>query len=231
MGSLVNNFTTTTLTFRTYYRTGISYCHCRHRHRHRRRLYFTNGRDTKNSDPYSILGLQWGDGATTAEIKAAFRSKARELHPDVNTKDTPQQALKKFQKLQKAYESLIDERDGTNSYNNIVDLEEWRVGVFRRAERLALDRTDVAGIMRKRPIPPANSKVFSKEIGHPQGGGSYTTGRGEYLTTGEEEEEEEEGSSSSSSSYSKSSSVGSGRNKWVKPKEFIPWNGGKGTEK
>ena len=167
--------------------------------------------------------MQWGDGATSTEIKAAFRSKARELHPDVNTKDTPQQALDKFQKLQRAYESLMMAAGGNNDLD-FADLEEWRVAVFRRAERLALDRTDVAGTRRKRPIPPANSKVYSKEIGHPQGGG--VASRGEYVTAGGGTADQDQRIIRKSSS-----SVGSGRNKWVKPKEFKPWDGSgkKGT--
>lgn len=60
----------------------------------------------KKDDPYATLGIQWG--ATTTEIKDAFRKGARELHPDVNKKDSPEQALKKFQNLQKAYSKLMD---------------------------------------------------------------------------------------------------------------------------
>ena len=167
-----------------------------------RRFYFTNGSETKKNDPYAILGLQWGDGATTSGIKAAFRKKARELHPDVNTIDTPEQALKKFQKLQQAYESLIKSVYGNEQD---VDLEDWRISVFRRGDRIAMDRTDVAGALRKRPMPPAESKAFSREIGHPQG----ISSKAEYLGTNNKR---------------KSSSVGTGRNKWVKKRDFQPWN-------
>lgn len=55
---------------------------------------------------YIFAGLHWG--ATTTEIKDAFKRKARELHPDVNKIDSPEQALKKFQSVQEAYTKLMD---------------------------------------------------------------------------------------------------------------------------
>ena len=54
-------------------------------------------------DFYEVLGVQ--KGASDAELKKAFRGKARELHPDKN-KDDPEAAKKKFQKLANAYEVL-----------------------------------------------------------------------------------------------------------------------------
>jgi hypothetical protein len=171
-----------------------------------RRFYFSNGQATKKNDPYSILGLQWGDGATSSDIKSAFRSKARELHPDVNTIDTPEQALKKFQQLQKAYESLTKSVSGQADN---LDMEEWSIAIWRQGDRIAMDRTDVAGVKRNRPAQPASTKVYGRELGHPDGRGMTSTTRGEYLGDGSEKT---------------SSTVGTGRNKWVKPKEFQPWN-------
>ena len=60
----------------------------------------------KKDDPYAALGIQWG--ATTQEIKDAFRKQARALHPDVNKIDSPENALLKFQIIQKAYSTLMD---------------------------------------------------------------------------------------------------------------------------
>ncbi len=56
------------------------------------------------SNYYEILGVS--KDATQAEIKSAFRKKARELHPDVNK--TPD-AEEKFKELGKAYETLSNE--------------------------------------------------------------------------------------------------------------------------
>jgi hypothetical protein len=174
---------------------------------HHRRPYFTNGQVTKKNDPYAILGLQWGDGATSTDIKQAFREKARQLHPDVNQEDSPKDALKKFQELQKAYEALI--KSVTNE--DLQDFEEWRVAIWRQGDRIAMDRTDVAGVKRKRPVQPATTtNVYSRELGHPDGRGTASPARAEYL----------------GQKGKKSSSVGTGRNKWVKSKEFRPWTGG-----
>jgi molecular chaperone DnaJ len=55
-------------------------------------------------DYYEALGLK--KGASEAEIKSAFRKKAKEFHPDINKdKDAP----KKFKEVQEAYEVLSDE--------------------------------------------------------------------------------------------------------------------------
>eukprot|EP00980_Cylindrotheca_fusiformis_P024997 scaffold12877_cov84-Cylindrotheca_fusiformis.AAC.2 len=179
------------------------------------RSYFTNGQSIKKNDPYAILGLQWGDGATTSEIKDAFRRKARELHPDLNTTDSPQQALLKFQQLQKAYETLTSTT--TNGAIEDDSFEEWRLAIWRRGDRIAMDRTDVAGVRKKRPVPPAASskKIYAQTLGHPQGG---VTRRGEYL-----ESAATTTTTTTQRKRTKPSSVGSGQSKWVTPKEFKPY--------
>jgi molecular chaperone DnaJ len=55
-------------------------------------------------DYYEVLGLD--RGADDAEIKRAFRSLARELHPDVNKHDP--EAEEKFKEAAEAYEVLSD---------------------------------------------------------------------------------------------------------------------------
>jgi molecular chaperone DnaJ len=55
-------------------------------------------------DPYEVLGVE--RTATEQEVKKAFRSLARELHPDVNAHDP--QAEEKFKEAAEAYEILCD---------------------------------------------------------------------------------------------------------------------------
>ena len=56
-------------------------------------------------DFYEQLGIN--KGASDAEIKSAFRQKAREFHPDVN-KDAG--AQDKFKEVNEAYQALGDEQ-------------------------------------------------------------------------------------------------------------------------
>ena len=184
------------------------------------RFYFTNGDRVKKEDPYATLGLQWGDGASTATIKTAFLQKARELHPDVNQTDSPDQALQKFQALQRAYETLMKSSTANAGSLDRQDMEEWQIHIWRQGDRIACDRTDVAGVLKKRPARPAVTGdptwALRGQLGHPNGHGVTATRRGEYLG--------EVGTK-------RASSVGRGQSKWVTPKEFKPWNPSSADEK
>lgn len=174
--------------------------------------YFTNANNVNNDDPYYVLGLQWGDGATTKEIQLAYRKQASKLHPDVNKIDSPIIALRKFQNLQKAYEKLMKIHTNLPGIDTLKD-DEWRFSVWRNSDRIAIDRTDVAGIKRKRPAMPAKrtENFGGATLGHPDGRGRNNNIRGEYLEDG--------------NNKLPTSSVGRGLNKWVtKSVEFIPWN-------
>ena len=184
-----------------------------------RRPYFTNGETTKKDDPYAILGLQWGDGATTAEIRQAFRERAKALHPDVvdTSVMSVDQAHEEFQNLVSAYEALMKHVQADDCEN----MEEWRVALWRQSDRIALDRTDVAGMARKRPVKPAQTpqrSAYGRELGHPSGKG--VAPRGEYLSDGTT-------NTTNNGKKLRSSSVGRGRSKWVKTKrneEYKEWN-------
>jgi hypothetical protein len=168
-----------------------------------RRSLFTNADAVKRHDPYAQLGLTWG--ATNTEIKEAYHEKAREYHPDVN-RENPQDAVRKSQQVQSAYQKLIK---GLAPHRDDL-LEEWSFRVWRNGDIIAQERTDVAGMSKKRPAKPAVSLKSPSwgvaALGHPSGGG-ITLKRGEYLNSGR-----------------KSSTVGTGRSKWVTPKQFQPWN-------
>lgn len=166
----------------------------------------------KRDDPYAQLGLSYGDGATSSEIKAAFRAQAAKLHPDVNKTDSPEDALRKFQDLQKAYNSLMKFNNDPTLLNEKED--EWRFAIWRNGDRIAMDRKDVAGVMRKRPIQPATkSKAFAGAVlGHPCGTG--TSRAGDLLGPGEANPQPVSGRSA---------------NNLARKKVYQPWDGRAGA--
>ena len=80
------------------------------------------------NDPYDILGIP--DDASDDEIKKAFRSKAKQYHPDKNPDD--KNAEKKFKECSEAYETLSNgnkkgsygNRDVFNKYKDFGNLYE-----------------------------------------------------------------------------------------------------------
>ena len=61
-----------------------------------------------DGDPYKVLGLK-GRRATQAQIKTAYREKARETHPDKNPGDR-EGAEDRFRDVAAAYEILSDDK-------------------------------------------------------------------------------------------------------------------------
>ena len=117
----------------------------------RARPYFTDADRARASDPFARLGLAWG--ATSTEIKDAYRRLARELHPDVSSLD-PTVASGEFRLVREAYDVLTSKRGG--GVGATADsLEEWSFRTWRSGDIIAQERTDVAGAARKRPVRPA----------------------------------------------------------------------------
>mmetsp|Transcript_4976 Transcript_4976/g.7354 ORF Transcript_4976/g.7354 Transcript_4976/m.7354 type:complete len:223 (-) Transcript_4976:99-767(-) len=172
--------------------------------------YFTNGDRVKGDDPYVVLGLTWG--ATNTEIKEAYHKLAREHHPDVS-----KASLEKFQKIQHAYSSLMDVKIFRFSSSK-EKLEQYSFQTWRLGDAIAQQRTDVAGAARKRPKPPAavaeGKNVASRyTLGQPDGSGVRNRQNADYLTSGSLDKAEKN-----------TGTVGTGRNKWITPPPWKPWN-------
>jgi DnaJ-class molecular chaperone len=70
-------------------------------------------------DPYQVLGV--ARGASDAEIKKAFRRRAKDLHPDRNQEDP--KAQDRFSELNTAYEILGDETKRKQFDRGEIDAE------------------------------------------------------------------------------------------------------------
>jgi hypothetical protein len=68
---------------------------------------------------FDLLGIS--DQSTIAEIKKAYRIKAKEFHPDVNKLED---AAAKFIAITQAYDKLIDYKEGRTSFNYQTFYEE-----------------------------------------------------------------------------------------------------------
>ncbi len=180
------------------------------------KYYFTNGDRVKGDDPYAVLGLTWG--ATNTEIKEAYRKLAQKYHPDAaGSSQENGSSLESFQKIQKAYSCLMNVRNLRFSHTSKDTLELYSFQTWRLADVIAQERTDVAGLVKKRPIQPAtDGKRALYTLGQPDGTGVWR--REEYVTDGSE------GATSTLRAKKNTGTVGTGRNKWIKPPQWKPWN-------
>ncbi|KAK3603174.1 hypothetical protein CHS0354_043007 [Potamilus streckersoni] len=89
-----------------------------------------------NQNFYEFLGV--GQGASTSEIKKAYRKQSLVLHPDKNKEDD---AEIKFRQLVSIFEVLKDEKK-REMYNNVLQngLPDWKQPVFyfRRVRKMGL---------------------------------------------------------------------------------------------
>lgn len=70
-------------------------------------------------DPYKVLGLS--KGASTADIKKAYRTLAKKHHPDTNKGDD--EAARKFSEVSAAHDLLIDEQKRAQFDRGEIDAE------------------------------------------------------------------------------------------------------------
>lgn len=95
-------------------------------------------------DPYSVLGVK--RDADPDEIKAAWRTKAKSVHPDHNQDDPT--ATQRFAEIGKAYEVLKDpgKRDRYDSQRQMAEnrVQEQTIMQQRQAAREAAERAKLA---------------------------------------------------------------------------------------
>ena len=89
-------------------------------------------------DPYSVLGVK--HNADSDEIKAAWRAKAKTLHPDHNQSDPS--AASRFAEIGQAYEVLKDP-ERRKRYDHTVEMQQT-IMEQRQAARAAAERAKAA---------------------------------------------------------------------------------------
>jgi curved DNA-binding protein CbpA len=110
-------------------------------------------------DYYEVLGVP--RTATDTEIKRAFRQRARELHPDVNTSPD---ATRQFQRVNEAYQVLGDP-SRRSTYDRTGSTGRVRVRTARRPAAQSATRARPASSTHTRPdwSQPGPSSTYHAE--------------------------------------------------------------------
>jgi len=122
-------------------------------------------------DYYAILGVP--KTATEKEIKAAYRKKARQYHPDLNPND--EEAVEKFKQAAEANEVLSDP-DKRKAYDALGEhwreYEQWKKAADAAGQPSSIE--DFQRVLRGFGAGGRGGQSSSYEGGFP-GGGTYTT--------------------------------------------------------
>jgi hypothetical protein len=169
-------------------------------------LLHTNADLFNQEDPYKRLGLTWG--ATNEEVKTAYRKLARIHHPDI-AGYVDAKNLQRFHDIKAAYDSILK---GT-SFNSGEDEagKQFSFSVWRKADSISQKRQDVAGAKRVRPAPPVGRHTsLALDFANSVPVASRRGGRSDIIGAGD-------------SAPPASSTLGSGKSKWVRPKIYEAW--------
>jgi DnaJ-class molecular chaperone len=123
-------------------------------------------------DYYATLGVP--KTATEKEIKAAYRKKARQYHPDLNPND--QEAVEKFKQAAEANEVLSDP-EKRKAYDALGeqwrDYEQWKKAAEAAGQPSGIE--DFQRVLRGYGGGARGGQSYSYEGGFPGGGSTYTT--------------------------------------------------------
>ncbi|MPZ52026.1 MAG: molecular chaperone DnaJ [Acidimicrobiia bacterium] len=115
------------------------------------------------TDYYAVLGVE--RDASVTEIKRAFRSKARQTHPDANPNDPT--AEQRFRELAEAYEVLSDsERRARYDRGDTIDMDDLfgSMGGFEDLIRSVFGDASPFGTATRGGPPPGRDVLVSVEI-------------------------------------------------------------------
>ena len=92
-----------------------------------------------DDDEYATLGLAKASSPSLAQVKAAYRQRAKELHPDRLPRDMPEAerdaAMARFRKVQAAYEQLSTQLGGRGTGGTTAGREDAAFGAGEGGER------------------------------------------------------------------------------------------------